>query len=284
MRVTGARVLMHRRPRRLTRVAAADTRAVTIVSPGGLGDRLVALALAYHLAAAGLRAAAVTEAGEPADDGLPALPLLAAPTDGSTELRLRELEAFRWDRPGDMLRELLGEIGVEFGPVPAHACLQVEPWYRDAVRELVGERRYVLIAPEGHYEADAKRMSRAQVEAVAAAAWQAGRAPVIVHDKRLNADIKGVLDLSGRTSVSELCALVAHADAVVSTDTGTLHLAGAYHTPLVAVCPWTLHPTRFWHSYVPAVWLACRDAAGVAPRLVESATRRMLEAVEAQWA
>ena len=46
---------------------------------------------------------------------------------------------------------------------------------------------------------------------------------------------EGVLDLSGRTSVGVLAAVLAAADVLVTNDTGPMHLAAAVGTPVVAI-------------------------------------------------
>lgn len=56
----------------------------------------------------------------------------------------------------------------------------------------------------------------------------------------------GLVDLTGRTSLRELAALLAMARVVVSTDTGAMHLAAAMGTPVVALfgptAPWRTGP------------------------------------------
>ena len=47
--------------------------------------------------------------------------------------------------------------------------------------------------------------------------------------------LSSLVDLSGRTSLAELAAVMAGADAVVSNDSGAMHLAGAVGTRVVAV-------------------------------------------------
>jgi ADP-heptose:LPS heptosyltransferase len=44
-----------------------------------------------------------------------------------------------------------------------------------------------------------------------------------------------VIDLTGRTSIGELCAIIARVAALVSADTGAMHIAAALETPIVAL-------------------------------------------------
>jgi ADP-heptose:LPS heptosyltransferase len=64
-----------------------------------------------------------------------------------------------------------------------------------------------------------------------------------------------IQNLSGRTAIDELCALVAGARALISNDTGVAHLATAYRTPSVVLFgptpPATWGPRRGPHI---AVW------------------------------
>ena len=61
-----------------------------------------------------------------------------------------------------------------------------------------------------------------------------------------NAAVKGVVDLTGKTDLLTLAAVFKGAKAVVSTDTGPMHLAAAMETPVVALfgptAPWRTGP------------------------------------------
>jgi ADP-heptose:LPS heptosyltransferase len=73
-----------------------------------------------------------------------------------------------------------------------------------------------------------------------------------------------VLDLGGRTSLAELAAVLAAADAVVVGNTGPAHLAAAVGTPVVSLFAPTVPATKWAPYAVPLVLLgdqhaACRD-------------------------
>jgi lipopolysaccharide heptosyltransferase II len=79
------------------------------------------------------------------------------------------------------------------------------------------------------------------------------------HDKPLIDDIrshmkKNSANLAGATSLKTLAALYETADAVVSTDTGPMHLAAAVGTPVVALfgptAPWRTGPFGSYHQII----------------------------------
>ncbi len=65
---------------------------------------------------------------------------------------------------------------------------------------------------------------------------------------------EGVIDLCGRTSLSELAALYSICDLVISTDTGPMHIAAAVGTPVLAIfgstAPWRTGPCGAGHRVV----------------------------------
>jgi ADP-heptose:LPS heptosyltransferase len=79
----------------------------------------------------------------------------------------------------------------------------------------------------------------------------------------LPADQARVMNLAGRTSVAELTTIIALADALVVTDTGTAHIAAAVNTPVVCLVgptnPAVTGPYRTSHNVVEvvAMGLAC---------------------------
>lgn len=61
------------------------------------------------------------------------------------------------------------------------------------------------------------------------------------------------LSLAGRTSVTELAALVAICDYVVSLDTGTMHIARAVGVPMVVLAPSWQRPTEWMPLGLPRI-------------------------------
>jgi heptosyltransferase-2 len=128
-------------------------------------------------------------------------------------------------------------------PVPA---LQTSAGSVDAALEAHGIARtdapVLALCPGAEY-GPAKRWPQAHYAAVArdriAAGWQVwlfGSAK----DQAVSAEIQaaaggGCLDLTGRTSLAEAIDLLSLADAVVSNDSGLMHVAAALERPLVAV-------------------------------------------------
>ena len=117
-----------------------------------------------------------------------------------------------------------------------------------AWRQLVPGDRTVVLAPGAAYgrakQWPPRRFSElatlvlAAKRGVALVGSRADRhtcAEIVASVKARGADARGLVDLSGRTSLGELAALMARADAVVSNDSGAMHLAGAVGTPVVAV-------------------------------------------------
>ena len=88
---------------------------------------------------------------------------------------------------------------------------------------------------------------------------------------------------TGQTRPEELLALVANARAVVSCDTGILHLAAAFGVPVVAVVsPQTINPPVLAADWQPSIWLSARRTDSLAPALVAKALRLALETEPAQ--
>jgi heptosyltransferase-1 len=74
---------------------------------------------------------------------------------------------------------------------------------------------------------------------------------------KIKADMEALaVNLAGETTLKTLAALYAKADAVVSTDTGPMHLAVAMETPVVALfgptAPWRTGPFGSGHQIVTA--------------------------------
>jgi heptosyltransferase-1 len=102
-----------------------------------------------------------------------------------------------------------------------------------------------------------------------------------------------VLNLAGRTSLAELAAILRRARLAVTTDTGTMHLAAALATPIVALfgptAPWRTGPFGAGHQ-VLRLELACspcfkrrcpapRCLSDLNPEMVEAACEKILSGV-----
>ena len=99
-----------------------------------------------------------------------------------------------------------------------------------------------------------------------------------------------LLDLAGRTSLAELAAILRRARLAVTTDTGTMHLAAALGTPVVALfgptAPWRTGPFGAGHQVVrlglpcsPCFKRQCpepRCLHDLTPAMVEAACEKIL--------
>ena len=136
---------------------------------------------------------------------------------------------------------LSGEAGVAVD----RPQLQLDPSLRAAALQALGlsERGYYVAAPGAEY-GPAKRWPTGHFASLAAqlplpvvllgsAKEAALCAEIAAQAKALGA--KTVLDLSGRTSLDQALAVIAAAKAMVSNDSGLMHVAAAFGTPQVAV-------------------------------------------------
>lgn len=135
---------------------------------------------------------------------------------------------------------LVAALGIENGP--AYARVEVPA---GAVNP-VAARPYIVLAPGAAYGA-AKQWPPERFAELATLLCRAGQ-PVVLVGSRADADTcaaivgateaasrPGIVDLSGRTTLAELAAVLAGAAAVVSNDSGAMHLAGAVGAPVVAI-------------------------------------------------
>ena len=104
---------------------------------------------------------------------------------------------------------------------------------------------YLVVSPGNSH----RRTRRINHRAWPGAHWQALLAtlppdlPVVLLGARgdeplpatADAGARQVLDLVGQTSVAEMVTIIAHAKALVVTDTGTAHVAAAVNTPVVCL-------------------------------------------------
>jgi heptosyltransferase-2 len=137
---------------------------------------------------------------------------------------------------------LVAAFGIANGPM--HARVEAPPLDLAAVPE-----RFVVLAPgaaygrakqwpPSHFAELASRL-RADGVHVVLVGSQPDRptcAAIVAAANRLGGGhAEGLVDLCGRTSLSDLAGVMARARAVVSNDSGAMHLAGAVGVPVVAV-------------------------------------------------
>ncbi len=238
---------------------------VTIIAPRGLGDACVCLPAAYAYAERGhrvnlLNAGAINFAAE-----LPALLPIGTEREG---LVLDISQGLSFHSEMRMLAQVSLRLGVYPLAIPEEPWLQRRPEHAETVRKLGAPEGYILICPEGSQHN--RRISEEQIAAIAE------RWPVVIAHDRAMPELPG-LNLSGRGSLADLYALTAEARAVVAPDTGTLHLAGAFGTPVLAIIGNTLNPYSFCLDYTPSLWLVWTDSWTIKPDDCVTWLGRLLE-------
>jgi heptosyltransferase II len=135
---------------------------------------------------------------------------------------------------------LVRQLGIETGPLTAR--LQVPPHNRTAALALLEARGWkagqplVGLAPGAAF-GHAKRWPAARYAQLASLLSDAGMTCVILgrsDDRDAARDITGI-DLIGQTDVMMLMAVVSHCSAVVSNDSGAMHLAAALGVPVAGI-------------------------------------------------
>lgn len=173
------------------------------------------------------------------------------PPEAERNLSLADAAGFRLPPEDD------GRLAVR-GPLPGAA-------------DLTGGGSYVVVHPGA--SVPARRPSAPVLGSIVAALTAAGRRVVItgaVAERPLaakvcrhagQADAGLVLDVTGRTSLATLAAVLAAADVVVAPNTGAAHLAAAVGTPVVSLFA-PVVPAARWAPYrVPSVVLGDQGAA-----------------------
>jgi ADP-heptose:LPS heptosyltransferase len=119
---------------------------------------------------------------------------------------------------------------------------------------------FVVVHPGA--SAVARTLSPAQWRDVAGRVAATGRHVVVTGSKeetrltgRVSGNHPGVSDLGGRLSLGQLGSVLARAEAVVTGNTGPMHLAAAVGTPVVAAFPPTVPVSRWRPWRVPHVIL-----------------------------
>ncbi|MGC7095248.1 glycosyltransferase family 9 protein [Amycolatopsis lurida] len=166
------------------------------------------------------------------------------PPEPERALSLAEAAGFRLP-PGDH-----GKLAIT-GPLPE-------------VTELTGAPGYVAVHPAA--SAPAREWGVERYAAAVRLLVEHGHRVVLTGapgDRELTRRIAcpGVLDLTGRTGLAELAAVLAGAAVVVAPNTGPAHLAAAVGTPVVSLFA-PVVPAARWAPYgVPVVLLGDQDAA-----------------------
>jgi ADP-heptose:LPS heptosyltransferase len=169
-----------------------------------------------------------------------------------------EHEVRRWCR-------LLGHYDVAADPGDLSLAVPAEPVARKVTIVHPGAKSPSRRWPATRYAAVARELSgRGHDVVVTGSAGERDLAVRVAGDAGLPPEAV----LAGRTGLSRLAALVAHARLLVSGDTGIAHLATAYRTPSVVlfgpVPPrrWGPPPDRPYHR---AIWHGTRAERGDAP-------------------
>lgn len=279
---------------------------ITLATWQALGDTVVSLPVAFHLEAQGHEVAIVNTRGNGLAevtqyaDRIPTYPRFRSCPWG------RVIQLQRANQEPDPVRGVIEETtpidlpvaygrvvdvtrGAPFGwssksslfdgiAANARAVLEDTPRvpilarpreYKARAEELTGSADpYVLVAVEG--SRPDRAMTQEQVSAVANMART-----VLVHHKRREYQADA-LNLTGSTTLEDLFALIAHATAVVSVDTGAWHIAPAMMTPTLGLVSDTSAPEALV-GYKPAVYLRClRGLQFIPPELVTQALERMI--------
>jgi glycosyltransferase involved in cell wall biosynthesis len=255
----------------------------------GLGDCLATLPACYALAAEGQRvevACLQPGGGElHRTDHLPTLRLFGEGRVSPEASRLEFWSRTDWGSNRSMFDQVASILGTVIRDTPRTALLQQLPEHREVARRLVGHGPYVVICPEGSWHGSGDKLfSQDQVRGVVRGCR--GRAlPVLCHTSPLHYRDTEALDLCGKTTLPEFVALVACAEAVVSTDTGAAHLAGAFQKPLLAATGPSINPYCVAGDYQPCLWLkAARHVENNDPVLLRRWTQAILDVAAARVA
>lgn len=265
---------------------------VKIMSHPGLGDVVITAAIGYAATEAG---ATVSLGCRDRDNGrhavshpqvadLPFLPLIEPPNEDAKEIGLDKSGVFEWRASDDIIKGCLDAMRVPWGTTPRVGALQpTEGDWPALAGERKGYKGYLVVAPDGNFFAVQKRLTDEQIGAAAKAARRAKLKVLIVGAKAsARALPEGAIDLRGKTNLRQLCALVEHATALVSAESGPGHIAAGYWTPTLLVCP-SQKMALGVPQYSPFLWLVAPCAGDVPARLVETETARLIAASLSPW-
>lgn len=256
-----------------------DYAACTLSTFAGLGDYIVTATIAYALAENGVEVAIKTKpwTGEPREPyslhEFPLLPLLKGTLQNAP---VEDLEVcWQWDYPLSLLDANLARMGFEWGTTPR------TPMLLKSQDQPIIKERYVLIAAQGNSSAKAKRVTPAQVMAVIYAANRMGFKTVAV-GSNINEVYQVDYDMRTKTSITDLCNIVQNAALVVSTDTGILHIAGAYQVPLIALLPNGRLGGQLC-EYTPKIVLFAEAASRISEKKIADTVLQMLRTIQNKW-
>ena len=202
---------------------------------GGLGDQLAALPVGYAIREqlgsdvyVGMKfnGANVTKPNMAEVPYLELVKCEATTSDNIVDLT----KAWDWNGIESLLDVNLARLGMQWGSTPRTALLHETKF----PQKIDNNVKYVIVCGQGNSVSSIKRFNNSQVSAITRAANRLGYVTVAVGAEK-ERDISVNIDLRGETDIAELCELVCHATLVVSTDTGILHLAGAYQVPVYGI-------------------------------------------------
>ena len=251
----------------------SDQPSLTIIAARGLGDAVCCLPAAYRYVADGYRVNLRNAGAIQFAETLPMLVPIGTEREG-TVLDMSGGMAFG----GEM--RIFSHVSLRLGVYPL--AIPTEPWLRKSDEQLATVRAlgvledFVVVSCEGF--GHERRLEPEQVAAVVQVAEDCGMATVVVCDKP-HPDMPG-LNLTGQTTLPELYALLAHARAAACVDSGPLHTAAAFRTPVLAVVGQTLNPYALCEDYKPSLWLHGQDSYTIRPEDIAEGLWRLLEQTE----
>jgi len=168
----------------------------------------------------------------------------------------------RQERIGCYMRHLLAG-DVQDANLRLHGIANQALANRDRGRSLIGAYRgpALGIVNGSHSQGGYRNWPMRYVERLAGLAHDRGWTPVILDDKHYaltpKLDAAKAVNLTGRLTMANLCAVLAALDVTVSPDTGTFHLAEALGRPTVGYFT-TVPPEVRSHGYAHARTLYAR--------------------------
>jgi ADP-heptose:LPS heptosyltransferase len=197
--------------------------------------------------------------------------------------------------------DLVGSIGAKVADT--RLCVRVTHGASDLVREMLADcgvqpGAHVVVHPGG--TAPSRRYPPEMFAEVVAGLERQGLSVVVTGDateweiveQTLSRSKGAAVDLTGRLSLEQLCAVIADARVLIAGNTGPVHLAAAVGTPVVDLyaltnpqhTPWAV-PSRVLSHPVACQWCyksVCPEGhhlclRGVAPASVVAAALELLE-------